>query len=573
MKIGNLKQSPEHPPAIASRNFGQRLRRNWQRQRLGVVLLYGGCLYLLISQAGCASRSFEGPVAQVSDATQVFLKHRRSYPRLSNGELGFAEKAKLKSAASAIVKKVSIVHPSGQEQIDSIEDDSSDRLIEIVSFDDDLEEIPAQNARPEGSDELDFQINDRDDGWNLNQLIALCLSNDPSLGVGFQEIRQAFAEQVTASLKPNPELEILQSLLPLGRPFDAAAGREGGPPQFDVFISYPIDWYLFGKRAAAMRAAAQGRRAAGHEFADLIRERILEVALAYYDVLEQKGLLELAEQDVDNLREVERVTEVAVTNGALPRVELNRIKLDRLSSEQTMRETKRDLNAAKAALLALLGVTDQSADFPVAGDLETFLENFQLDEIPDLDQLYLSAQSSRPDIAGLRARVDEARSNIEVEFREQFAEVEPIFGYTRQFQERAIDFPDVSSWAVGLRMTLPINDRNQGNRVRANSELFQQLEELRLGLVELRSELIEVIAELETARENARSTGEEQLQLAEEVRDGIRKAYEAGGRPLIDVLDSQRNFRETFANFINSRADYLRAVQRFNAAMAQQNIE
>ena len=52
------------------------------------------------------------------------------------------------------------------------------------------------------------------------------------------------------------------------------------------------------------------------------------------------------------------------------------------------------------------------------------------------------------------------------------------------------------------------------------------------------------------------------------MRDAIREAYDAGARPLIDVLDSQRNFRETYRNFINSRADYWRAYQRFRAALA-----
>ena len=44
-------------------------------------------------------------------------------------------------------------------------------------------------------------------------------------------------------------------LLPLTRP--VTVDRQGGPPRQDVPITYPIDWYLFGKRAANMVVAAQ----------------------------------------------------------------------------------------------------------------------------------------------------------------------------------------------------------------------------------------------------------------------------------------------------------------------------
>jgi len=119
-------------------------------------------------------------------------------------------------------------------------------------------------------------------------------------------------------------------------------------------------------------------------------------------------------------------------------------------------------------------------------------------------------------------------------------------------------------------MTLPVSDRNQGNRLLAAAQWRQSNHELQAGLVKLRAEVVSVTAELETARINAEAIADDQLRLAEEVRDAIRQAYEAGGRPLIDVLDSQRNFRETYGNYISSRADYLRAVQRFNAVVGSE---
>ncbi|HMP15982.1 MAG TPA: TolC family protein, partial [Gemmatales bacterium] len=77
------------------------------------------------------------------------------------------------------------------------------------------------------------------------------------------------------------------------------------------------------------------------------------------------------------------------------------------------------------------------------------------------------------------------------ERRQAYPEISPQVGYTRQFQRKAIGFPDANSFGFGVEMTLPIFDRNQGNRLRAASVTVQQEYELQAGLIELRAEVIQ----------------------------------------------------------------------------------
>jgi outer membrane protein, heavy metal efflux system len=449
---------------------------------------------------------------------------------------------------------------------------------------DEMEALPrppttgAEPVEPPTSDTVEL---------SLNVAIAQTLARDPVLRAGFQDIAAANADFVTASLKPNPELEIMQSLLPLVRPFREGI-NEGGPPQFDVLLAYPIDWYLFGKRAAAMRSAAAEVRVSRAEYEDLVRLRVLEVAEAYYDVMEAQAFVTLTQQDAENLTTVEQVTQVAVENGALPRVELSRIRLDRLNSEQALREARRDLRTAKANLRAVMGgyipganrpdrVGPVEADFQVA-DLVTGVDDPDhqdptlLELLADLDRVFDVAMVNRPDILALNLRIAQTRAEMELQRREAYPEITPMIGYTRQFQQVAIGQPDADSWGAGLAMTLPVNDRNQGNRLLAAAQFRQSNQQLQAGVLDLQAEVLSVAADLETALVNSRAIADDQLRLAEDVRDSIRRAYEAGGRPLIDVLDSQRNYRETFGNYISSRANYLRAVQRFNATVGTQLI-
>ena len=100
----------------------------------------------------------------------------------------------------------------------------------------------------------------------------------------------------------------------------------------------------------------------------------------------------------------------------------------------------------------------------------------------------------------------------------------------------------------------------------------QQQNELQLRLIELRSEVEQATQELRTARANAEAIADEQLEIATQVRESISQAYLAGGRPLIDVLDAQRRFRDTYRLYISSRADYRRAVVKLNSTVGKQVV-
>jgi cobalt-zinc-cadmium efflux system outer membrane protein len=146
------------------------------------------------------------------------------------------------------------------------------------------------------------------------------------------------------------------------------------------------------------------------------------------------------------------------------------------------------------------------------------------------------------------------------------------FGYTRQYQLHTIGFPDADSWSAALAMPLPIWDRNQGNRMAAQSVVTQSQFELEAGELELWSEIESILAELSAARDNATAVSEQELQLADQVLKSITESYSIGGRTLLDLLDAQRNYRETHRAFTTTRANYWRARVRYQSSIAQQDM-
>jgi cobalt-zinc-cadmium efflux system outer membrane protein len=399
----------------------------------------------------------------------------------------------------------------------------------------------------------------------IDQIINATLLADPKIRAGLEAINQANADLLTSSLLPNPTYTGDAQLLPLTRPF--TVDKQGGPPQTDHQISYGIDWFLFGKRAAALASASAQVRVSEADYGDTVRQRVRDAAVAFYDVLEAKALLDLARQDLKNLRRVEEATRKGLEAGGRTPVDLNRVRLDVLKSEQTLREAESTLVVARAKLRALIGRRDPDPGFDVNGNLDATLAAQPL----PVEESLAVAQENRPDIASLRLQIDKAARDVRTEHTKAFPQVTPQLGYTRQFQEKAIGFPDANSWSVSLNMALPFFDRNQGNRAKSQSVLAQNTLNLETGLTDLRAEIVQVVQDFQTSYQTATAVAGEQLKAATEVLNSITKAYEdAKGRSLLDVLDAQRNYRETYRLYISSRANYWRASYRYNAALGKQ---
>jgi cobalt-zinc-cadmium efflux system outer membrane protein len=127
----------------------------------------------------------------------------------------------------------------------------------------------------------------------LPDAVRECVLSNMKLKAGEEKVRSAQADYLSESLIPNSQLLVDGQLLPLST-LDAA--HQGGPPEYDAFLTVPIDWFLFGKRVAAQSAARLNIDVAQAELADLIRKQISQTVDSFYDVLEANLALQLAER-------------------------------------------------------------------------------------------------------------------------------------------------------------------------------------------------------------------------------------------------------------------------------------
>jgi len=399
----------------------------------------------------------------------------------------------------------------------------------------------------------------------LDQAVQECLAADPQIRAGREAINQAIAGQTTAGLLPNPQVTVDGIFLPF---HTFTPQQPGGPPQNDVLINYPVDWFLFGKRAAALTAAQRGIDVSNADFQDLVRQRISGTIQAFFDVLAAQAFLEISQQNLNNFQRVQSMTQKQLNLGGIGAVELDRARLAVFDAGRDLRDKETALVSAKAALRAAIGRNGPESDFAVAGSLEVLKP---MAPIKSEDALAI-AENSRPDINSLRRKIAKAEADLRVQQKTAYPTLSTQGGLSRQYQT-SLGFPDASSYDVSLNVSVPLFDRNQGNIRKAQSTITQSDLNLEAQLVSLRAEIVQDAQEFQTAYQNVTSDDPQELQTATKVRESINSAYALGGRPFTDVLEAERAYRDTYLLFISSHSNYWHSLYKLNAAMGEQILQ
>lgn len=420
--------------------------------------------------------------------------------------------------------------------------------------------LPDQHRSPLAAEQLE------DTALDLNKTIYLALQADPQIKSAVEGIYQAEADLVTAKLPPNPVMNVSNTLMPLNQSFNV--NRQGGPPQFDLGVAYPIDWFVFGKRAAEMRAAQLGVEVARASVNDTIRLRIAGAIAAFYDVLEAQNLQALAQEDFTELAALKALTEKRVLIGGAGSIELDRVNLSLLSSQTELRAKRVAVENAISRLKAFLGMQKNKV-IHVVGSLE--IEHPQ--PISDPEHLIQMAEENRPDIAMLKRQIEQSVGNIELEEVKAYPSVVTHVGVTRQFQKEAIGFPDQNAWGIGVDVSLPVFDRNQGNIAKAKSFKRQSELDLDTQLIELRSEIERNYHIYDASYLVLVNEADTKLGVSKVIRDKMKAAYALGGKSLFELLDAQRNYRETNRVHIMTLSNYWHSLYALNAAIGKQVLK
>ena len=404
---------------------------------------------------------------------------------------------------------------------------------------------------------------------SLDRALRVSALTHPRVRSLLETVVQARANHITASLLPNPRLGLGYTLAPFpGGSFDATQ-RQGGPPQFDFGLGLVVDTLLFGKRAAGIQLAELEVDAALAQYADLGRQLMLGVIDDYFTVVQSDALRALQQEEHEEMQRFVEALARQVELGGATRIELDRARTALALTQQRLVQAEADFDNSLTRFRAWLGGADGGERaVPVAG-LDATAEV----STTELAPLLALANDQRPDLVAARRDVTSAEANLAYQECLAWPSMVLTPGVTRQYQSRAIGFPNANSWGIGLDASLPLFDRNQGNIAAAASLLRQAQLELEVRSIAVRAEVTQALRDFQAARASATIVDQTALQAARSARDGIESARALGSRTLLEVLDARAAYREVQREQVRARTELQRAASRLRAIVASETLQ
>lgn len=363
--------------------------------------------------------------------------------------------------------------------------------------------------------------------------------NNPQLAAQLYEERAAEGLIEQAGVRPNPTLEV-------GAENFLGTGAVQGVRGLETTVQFSQTFERGGKRERRVALAGRDRETAAKEFAVRRAEVLATAASAFADALAAQARLKLADEPLRLARETLVAVESRVKAGAASPAESARARAALASSQAEHARAVAALANARAALAATWG-----GDAVEVSDLAGVL---RVPEALPTEESLLAKLSLHPRLEFQQAIIASRRAALDLE-RAQAAQDVTASGGVRFLREGSD-----AAFVAGVSIPLPVRNQNQGNIRAARATLAGAEQSVRAVEVELRVALGAALRDLQVAHASVQNLRREALPATEEAHASVRRAYEEGQLPLIDVLDAQRALSSIRREILDAEAACVSAL-------------
>jgi outer membrane protein, heavy metal efflux system len=396
--------------------------------------------------------------------------------------------------------------------------------------------------------------------WTWQQVRERFEANNPTLLADKLSIDESKAQEITAYLRPNPDLNLTvdgTQIAPekgVWRPF---AGTFESPG-----ISYLHE--RRHKRELRLESAKKGTTIAEFTHADLERTLLFNLRSAFVSTLQAKAVLELAK---DNLAYYDHVLDISRTRfnaGDIAQIDLDRLELQRVQYESDVQTAEVNLRTAKIQLLTLLNDRSAIEQFDVSGSFD-----FN-DQLLARDEFRKVALDMRPDLKAAIEAVDKAQTDHKLAVANGSTDPTLSAWYTHNSSNN--NPFGINTVGVSVSVPLRVFDRNQGEKLRTQLDITRN-ERLRdAAEASVLSDVDSGYAVVDSNMTLLRPYKAKYLQQSVRVRDTVFFSYQHGGASLLDFLNAESEYRTVQLNYVNLVGSYLTAAAQLNMAVGREVI-
>jgi outer membrane protein, heavy metal efflux system len=378
-------------------------------------------------------------------------------------------------------------------------------------------------------------------------------ANNPTLLAGQVTIGESRADEITANLRPNPNLSFGWDQL---TPFN-------GNPYRPIAQSY-LFWSLAylhereHKRELRLSSAQKATAISISAQSDLERSLLFNLRDAFVRVLQAKAVRQVSLENLEYYDKEIAINRDRFKAGDISQVDFQRVELQRVQFESDLATAEVNLRTAKIDLLTLLRDPAPVNEFDVS-------ETFDFEEpLTTLDDLRKLAIASRPDLKEAEQSLEKARTDHLLAIAN--GSTDPTFSVDASHQP-----PPLNTY-IGASISFPLRifDRNQGDKLHTSLDIGRN-EKLR-DAAELTAlhDVDSAYATLESTLKLLRPYKAKYLKEALDIRSAVSFAYLHGAASLLDFLDAQKAYRDTELSYVNLVGAYLSNANQLNFAVGRE---
>jgi cobalt-zinc-cadmium efflux system outer membrane protein len=392
--------------------------------------------------------------------------------------------------------------------------------------------------------------------WTWERVRARFEQSNPTLQAGKVNIDESKAEEITANLRPNPNLTLTaDQIAPFG------GGPEHGPFAF-LLPSASVN-YLFErnhKRGLRLESAQKMTAMVVSNQSDLERNLLFNLRSAFVDTLQAKAVFEVARENLSYYDHLLEVSRERLKAGDIAQIDLDRLELQRVQYESDLQTAEVNLRTSKIQMLMLLNDRTPVEQFEVTGSFDFS------DQVLPLDEFRKIAEDTRPDLKAATQAVDKAKTDHSLAVAN--GSTDPTFGF-----DVGRNPPIDAYFGVTMNIPLRLFDRNQGEKLRTRLDVDRDQRLLDAAQAQIFGDVDSAYTVLNSSVALLRPYKDKYLQQATRVRDTVAFAYQHGGASLLDFLNAQSEYRSVQLSYVNLIGSYLGAANQLNLAVGREVVQ
>ena len=384
---------------------------------------------------------------------------------------------------------------------------------------------------------------------------------NPTLKAAQLNIDESRAQEITAFLRPNPDLSFTVDGFQV-------TPNAGVWRTLSGVLETPAVSYLHErqhKRELRRDSARESTAVAESTYSDQERNLMFNLRNAFVGVLQAKAVLQNARENLSYWDRVLDVNRTRYSAGDLALVDLNRLELQRVQFEADFETALVNLRTAKIQLLTLLNDRTPIDRFDVSGPY------YFKEELMPLEEFRMAALETRPDLKAAIQNVELAKLNHQLAVAN--GSTDPTF--SAWYSHNPSFSNPFATETVGGSVSIPLRifDRNQGEKARTQIDIGRN-ERLRdAAEAAVLSDVESAYWTLVQALNLLKPYQTKYLPLAEDNRNRISFSFQNGGASLLDFLDAEKAYRDTRLAYLNLTGSYLVAAAQMNMAVGREVLQ